>query len=250
MTDLAVVTGSGTGIGRAVAEALAARGLHLVLVGRTQATLDESAASIAGEGGTAETVVADVGVPNDVGRIVKAVGQRPLATVVHAAAIHEAQSFAETTREAFDRQIAVNLAGPFFLTQGLAPRLANGAGVVFVSSIAADRAAPLHAAYSASKAGLIGITKQLAGELGPQVRVNCVSPGVVATAMLQEFNNIANAGLDEAQQRDARVIGRSRILLKRVAQPHEVAATIVHLALDATAVTGVDLAVDVGFKAS
>jgi 3-oxoacyl-[acyl-carrier protein] reductase len=250
MTDLAVVTGAGTGIGRAVAEELARRGLHVVLVGRTPATLEEVAKTIVAAGGLAETVAADVGVPSDVEGVLATVGDRPVAAVVHAAGTHIAKPFADTTWDDFDQQIAVNLAGPFFLTQGLAPRMVDGSGVVFISSIAAARAASLHAAYSASKAGLLGLTKQLAAELAPSVRVNCVSPGVVATSMLQAYNDASNAGLNEQQRRDARIVGRSRILLRRVAKPAEVAATVVHLAVEATAITGVDVAVDVGFKAS
>jgi 3-oxoacyl-[acyl-carrier protein] reductase len=250
VTDLAVVTGAGTGIGRAVADEFARRGLTAVLVGRTSSTLEEAAAAIAAGGGLAEAVAADVGSAGDVRRVIVAVGDRPVVAVVHAAGTHVAKTFADTTWDDFDRQIAVNLAGPFFLTQGLVPRMVDGAGVVFISSIAAERAASLHSAYSASKAGLLGLTRQLAGELAPSIRVNCVSPGVVATSMLQAYNDASTAGLDEQQQRDARIIGRSRILLRRVAKPAEVATTVVHLALEATAVTGVDVAVDVGFKAS
>jgi 3-oxoacyl-[acyl-carrier protein] reductase len=250
MSDLAVITGAGTGIGRAVAEELARRGLHVVLVGRTAATLDAAAEAIVQAGGLAETVPADVGVASDVERVVAAVGERPVAAVVHAAGILIPKRFADTSWADFDRQIGANLAGPFFLTQGLVPRLVDGCGVVFISSMAAERAATLHAAYSASKAGLLGLTRQLAAELAPSVRVNCVSPGVVATSMLQAYVDVARAGFDEKQQRDARIADRSRILLRRMAKPEEVAATVVHLAIDATAVTGIDVAVDVGFKAS
>lgn len=250
MTELAVVTGAGTGIGRSAAEQLAARGLHVVLVGRTSATLDDVANSITTAGGRAQVVVADVGEAPDVERVVTAVGDRPVAAIVHSAGTHIPKPFSETTRADFDRQVDVNLAGPFFITQGLVPCLVDGAGVVFVSSITAERARSLHTAYAAAKAGLLALTKHLAAELAPSVRVNCVSPGATATAMLQAYVDAATSGLDEKEQRESRIVDRSRILLRRIATPDEVASTVVHLALDATAVTGVDVAVDVGYKAS
>jgi 3-oxoacyl-[acyl-carrier protein] reductase len=250
MTGLAVVTGAGTGIGRASAEQLAARGLHAVVIGRTSETLDQACTAIVDAGGTAEPLIADVGAPADVERAVAAIGSRPVAVLVHSAGNHVPKSFRDTTRSDFDQQVAVNLAGPFFLTQGLADRFVDGAGVVFVSSITAERARSLHAAYAASKAGLLALTKHLAAELAPTVRVNCVSPGATATAMLQAYVHASTKDLDERGQRDARIADRGRIALRRVATPDEVAATIVHLALDATAVTGVDVAVDVGYKAT
>src|SRR5205085_3719775 len=135
-------------------------------------------------------------------------------------------------------------------TQGLTPRLVDGAGLVFVASITAERARSLHTAYAASKAGLLALTKHLAAELAPSVRVNCVSPGATATAMLQAYVDASTSDLDEQGRHEVRVADRSRILLRRIANPDEVAATIVHLALDATAVTGVDVAVDAGYKAT
>jgi 3-oxoacyl-[acyl-carrier protein] reductase len=249
-TPLAVVTGAGTGIGRATAEQLAARGLHAVLVGRTRRTLEDACSAITEAGGAAECVIADVGSAGDLDRVIAAVETRPVAALVHSAGSHVPKSFLETPRADFDQQVAVNLAGPFFLTQGLAPRLVEGAGVVFVASITAERARSLHTAYAASKAGLLALTKHLAAELAPSVRVNRVSPGATATAMLQASVDASTGDLDEQGRRDVRVADRSRILLRRTASPDEVAATIVHLALDATAITGIDVAVDAGYQAT
>ena len=82
------------------------------------------------------------------------------------------------------------------------------------------------------------------------MRVNCVSPGATRTAMLEAYVTESTRDLSDEDKRRLRIADKSRIMLNRVAEPAEVAATIVHLALDATAVTGVDIAVDVGYKAS
>lgn len=246
----AVVTGAGSGIGRATAVQLAARGLHVIAVGRTEATLTATCDAIADAGGDADAVVADVGDAAAPDALVAALGERSVAALVHAAGHHVHQSFVDTTPEAFDQQVAVNLRGPFFLTQALVGRFADGAGVVFVGSITSERARDRHIAYASTKAALLGLTKHLAAELAPTVRVNCVSPGATATAMLSAYVDASTAGLSEEEQRRRRITDKARLLLGRVADPAEVAATIVHLAVDATAVTGVDVAVDVGYKAS
>ncbi|MDY7105079.1 MAG: SDR family oxidoreductase [Actinomycetota bacterium] len=246
----AIVTGAGSGIGRATAVELGRRGLHVVAVGRTRETLDATCDAVRGDGGSAEAVTADVGADDTPAAVVAALGDRRVGALVHAAAHHDHQTFVDTTPVAFDRQVAVNLRGPFFLTQALVPRFADGAGVVFVGSITSERARDHHIAYAATKAALLGLTTHLAAELAPGVRVNCVSPGATATAMLNAYVDASTAGLSEDEQRRRRITDKARLLLGRVADPSEVAATIVHLALDATAVTGVDVAVDVGYKAS
>src|SRR5437867_2806921 len=130
MQNVALVTGAGSGIGQATAELLAARGLHVIAVGRTLATLEATCSTIVQQGGSAECVAADVGNAADLACVVAAVADRPVSVIVHCAARHELKSFLETTREDFEAQVAVNLIGPFFLTQALAPRLTDGAGIV------------------------------------------------------------------------------------------------------------------------
>jgi 3-oxoacyl-[acyl-carrier protein] reductase len=95
---------------------------------------------------------------------------------------------------------------------------------------------------------LIGLTKNLAAELAPRLRVNAVCPGATQTAMLDQFINefLASASPEETE---GLLAESHRVLLRRVAQPQEVAATIVHLALDATAVTGAVVYVDLGYSA-
>lgn len=171
------------------------------------------------------------------------------AALVHAAAIEGVHSLADTTRAVFDALVGVNLGGPFFLTRALAPRLADGAGVVFVGSVSARHGRERHAAYSASKAALLGLTTSLAAELGPAVRVNCVSPGATDTPMFAQAVTDYFGGLDAGVRETVAVAEQSRVLLGRIAQPAEVASAIVYLAIDAGYSTGTVLDVDGGYSA-
>ncbi|MFV0306677.1 MAG: SDR family NAD(P)-dependent oxidoreductase [Desertimonas sp.] len=251
-TGLAVVTGGGTGIGRAAVEILAGRGLRVLAVGRTAGTLDDAASAVAGGPGEVTAVVADCASESGRGAVVEAVEAvgAPVRAVIHAAGADLVADFAATTPEQFDRLVDVNLRAPFFLTQGLVPHLADGAGVVFVGSVSALRARARHAAYAATKAALLGLTANLAVDLAPSVRVNCVSPGATRTGMLRAFVRESAAGLDDEQRRRQLDVDMARMPLGRVAEPAEVATVCVHLALDATAVTGVDVPVDVGYAAT
>ena len=188
-TSTVVITGAGSGIGRCCAERMAARGLHVIGAGRTQATLDESFDAIREAGGAGTTVVADCG--TDAGRAalveaVRASGQ-PVAAFVHAAGADLVASLGETSAAQLDELLEVNVRAPFLLTQALVPMLTDGAGIVYVGSISATRGRARHSAYGASKAALIGLTANLAVELGPTVRVNCVSPGATRTGMLRAY---------------------------------------------------------------
>jgi 3-oxoacyl-[acyl-carrier protein] reductase len=246
----AVVTGAGSGIGRETAILFGKRGLHVLCAGRTRASLEETAALIEAAGGTSRVIVSDCG--SDAGRavLVEAAAQFSIEAFVHSAGADRIKPFAETTRDDFDALVAINLAAPFFLVQSLLARLADGAGVVFVGSVSAQRGMARHAAYGATKAALIGLTVNLATELGPRIRVNCVSPGATDTTMLADFIMRSREGLSEKAAQRQHIAAASRNLLRRVAAPAEVAETVVHLALDATAVTGIDVPVDMGYTAS
>ncbi len=246
----AVVTGAGSGIGRETAVLLGKRGLNVLCAGRTRAALEETATLIEAAGATSRVVVADCG--SDAGRavLVDAASEIPVSAFVHAAGADRIKPFAETTRDDFDALVGINLAAPFFLVQALLPRFVDGASVVFVGSVSAQRGMVRHAAYGATKSALTGLTVNLATELGPRIRVNCVSPGATDTAMLADFIARSRDGLSEKAVQRQQIAAASRNLLRRLAAPLEVAATIVHLALDAAAVTGVDLPVDLGYMAS
>jgi 3-oxoacyl-[acyl-carrier protein] reductase len=245
---LAVVTGAGSGIGAACALEFARRRRDVVCVGRRTEALEATAREVEASGGRALAVPADVASASGVDSVVEAIGEGSVDALVHAAGRESLTAFDSTNRVEFDEVMSVNVAAPFFVTQALGPVMAEGAGIVFVSSIAASVGRALHSAYGASKAALIGLTKNLAAELAPRLRVNAVCPGATQTAMLDQFINefLASASPEETE---GLLAESHRVLLRRVAQPQEVAATIVHLALDATAVTGAVVYVDLGYSA-
>jgi NAD(P)-dependent dehydrogenase (short-subunit alcohol dehydrogenase family) len=244
MTRTAVVTGAGSGVGRAAAQALAARGLHVVCVGRRLEPLRKTAASI----GNAQAVAADVATEDGVASVRNAVAGNSIATVVHAAGIEGLVTLADTDRATFDALVATNLGGPFFLTQALLRALEDGGSVVFVGSVAAVRGRDHHAAYGATKAGLLGLTVNLAAELAPRVRVNCVCLGAIRTPMLAQAVADYTASVGEAKAQQTLAVERPRMLLG-VAEPELAARSIVHVALDAGFTTGSVLYADGGYTA-
>jgi 3-oxoacyl-[acyl-carrier protein] reductase len=115
--------------------------------------------------------------------------------------------------------LAVNLSGPFYVLQALKPRLNAGGAVVLVSSVSAQTGVSHQAHYAAAKAGLVNLAKSAARLLAPQIRVNCVAPGITLTPMGRETI--------EALEPD---YARNRMLLQRYASPQEIARVVVFLA--------------------
>jgi 3-oxoacyl-[acyl-carrier protein] reductase len=243
MARLAVVTGAGSGVGRATAQALAVRGLDVVCVGRRRAPLQETVELIGG----GRAVAADVSTDEGVGSVCAGVGTDAVATVVHAAGIEALVTLADTDRSTFDALVATNLGGPFFLTQALLPAL-DGGSVVFAGSVAAVRGRDHHAAYGATKAALLGLTVNLAAELAPRVRVNCICLGAIRTPMLAQAVADYTTAVGEARAQATLAMERPRMLLG-TAEPELVARSIVHLALDAGFTTGSVLYTDGGYSA-
>jgi NAD(P)-dependent dehydrogenase (short-subunit alcohol dehydrogenase family) len=244
-SGVAVVTGAGSGIGRATVQALARRGLTVLCVGRRVDALRETAHSI---GVAGRAVSADVSTDKGVATVREAVGGDAVRCVVHAAGVEGIATIGETDRATFDRLVATNLGGPFFLTRALQPVLADQGSVVFLGSIAAFRGRDRHAAYAATKAALLGLTVNLAAELAPRVRVNCICVGATRTAMMDEAVREYVAAVGEAGARELWAAETPRLLLG-VAEPAQIAASIVFLALDATFSTGSVLYADGGYTA-
>jgi L-xylulose reductase len=233
----ALVTGAGKGIGRATVQLLVERGARVIAMSRTPADLQ----TLTQETGY-ETVC--VNLADAAATSQAADAAQPVDLLVNCAGIVELRLFLDTSIEAFDTIMAVNVKAAMIVAQQCArsmiPRDVRGS-IVNVSSLSATVGLPLHAAYCASKAALDALTRVMAVELGPHdIRVNSVNPVVTLTPMAEK------AWSDPAKSAPM----LERIPLNRFVQPLEVARTIAYLLSDdAAMISGVSLAVDGGFQA-
>jgi len=185
---VALVTGAGRGIGRAIALALAREGASVALAARTGRELDAVAATIAESGGRALVLPVDVTIATEVERVVADTVAKldRLDVLVTSAGVATFGPVVEAKTEDWDSMLAVNLRGAMLACRAAAPRMiAQGAGTIInVASIAATRALPGAAAYGATKAGLVAFSRVLAEELrGTGVRVGLLVPGAVDTPL-------------------------------------------------------------------
>lgn len=248
LTDRAVVvTGAASGIGRALAEALARRRAPVVLCDVDAAGVEAAAGTIAADGGQAWSVAADVTQAADVERMVERARRDagPLGGLVNCAGIYPNTPFLDVSVKEWDAVLAVNLRAPFLVTQAVARRMiADGGGgsIVNVSSTASRLARPGIAHYGASKAALNQLTAVTAVELAPHgIRVNAVLPGVVGTERVYA-NAASGAGRVEHETKLA------RIPLGRLAEPAEVVNVVLFLlSPEAAYCTGALFTVDGGF---
>lgn len=191
MTPSVLITGGGTGIGAAAARALAARGYAVCVTGRRPEPLRALAGELGGLGVVADTAdAAAVGAAVD--RAVQRFGR--LDALVCSAGMGAAGTVVEQSLERWNAVLATNLTGAFIACQAALPHLVQASGtVVTVSSLAGLRAGPAAAAYSASKAGLIMLTRSIAVDYGPAgVRANCLCPGWIRTDMADgEMDDLA-----------------------------------------------------------
>lgn len=234
---LALVTGAGIRVGASIANTLAQEGFDLLLhANRSLDSLQHVASQCRAMGRRVLTVCADLSQPEGIQTVADAVvaSGGTLDLLVNNAAIFEKVAFSEITREAYARMQAINLEAPFFLTQAVLPALRRSpqACIVNITDIAAERPFSQHAHYCISKAGLLNLTKALAIELAPEVRVNAVSPGAVAFP--------ENYSPEEISRH------LSRVPMKRAGRVEDVAEAVLFFARHAPYVTGQVLAVDGG----
>jgi NAD(P)-dependent dehydrogenase (short-subunit alcohol dehydrogenase family) len=242
-----LLTGASRGIGRAIARALAARGVRLAVVGRDRVTL----AAAVGDQGQHALLVADLADPDAapacVARAVDSLGG--LDAFVSCAGVVRYAAIAETDPAEVEQQLAVNFSAPFAMARAaIEPLRESGSGaMVFVTSTLGLAPAPLTSAYSASKAALISACRSLALELAPRgIRVNAVAPGVVDTAMVRVLRPGGGAGTEpEAALRAQLEALRELHPLGRLGRPEDIAQSVLYL-LAAPYVTGTVLPVDGG----
>ena len=227
---VALVTGAASGIGAATAALLAAEGATVVGV------------DVAPADGVERCDVTD---PASVQQAVAATAERHggIDIVANVAGVVRMGRVADLTLDEWQRHLAVNLTGPFLVSQAALPHLLQRRGcIVNVASVAGVAGQAYAAAYCASKGGLVLLTKSMALELGPDgVRVNCVCPGAVDTPLIAGV-----AGTIPADG-DLRLLARMQGPIDRMIPPAEVAEAVAYLASDAAAsITGTALVIDGG----
>ncbi|MCV7385772.1 SDR family NAD(P)-dependent oxidoreductase [Mycolicibacter longobardus] len=238
---VAVVTGASSGLGVYFARAFAEAGADVVLAARRVEKLAQAAELVTGTGRAALPVATDVADPAAATRMVEAAIERfgRVDVLINNAGIGTAHPATRETPEQFREVIDINLNGAYWAAQACGRVMGPGSSIVNISSVLGLTTAGLpQAAYAASKAGLIGLTRDLAQQWGSRkgIRVNAIAPGFFQSEMTDQYRP---GYLDSISH---------RIVLGRMGDPEELAATAVWLASDAGGyVTGQTIAVDGGF---
>jgi NAD(P)-dependent dehydrogenase (short-subunit alcohol dehydrogenase family) len=242
---VAVITGASRGLGKQMAESLAAAGAAIALVARNAELLTAVKAGIEAGGGRAESFVGDITAEADVIALAAEIQARlgPPDILINNAGINIRKPVHEFTLEEWNRVVGTNLNGPFLCCRAFVPgMIAKKFGrIINMTSIMSHVSLPGRTAYSATKAGLLGMTKALALELAPHnITANGISPGPFATEM--------NTVLMQDPVRNAEFL--SKIPVGRWGRVEEIGALAVYLCSDdAGFITGADLLIDGGWTA-
>ena len=233
-----LVTGASSGIGRSIAIECSRFGANLIITGRNEERLNDTFQSL--EGSDHQQIVADLLQTEDIEHIAKEISN--LDGLVHAAGIVKTLPFSFISREDYFSIIDTNLIAPTILSKLFVKsrKMNKDSSIVFISSISGTHCAiPGNSMYSASKAGLDGLMKNMALDLAPKkIRVNSIAPGMIETSLLKD-GTIDREQLEEDMK---------RYPLKRYGKPEEVAWAAIYLLSDASKwVTGTQLLIDGGY---
>jgi len=246
---MALITGGGTGIGRAIALAFAQEGASVTVAGRRLEKLREVISEVQKQGGAGLAMECDVSRAKDVERAVKGTVERfgRLNVLVNNAGTLHVSTVEGISEEEWDRVMAVNTKGPFLTSRAVLPefRKCGGGAIVNIGSVLGLVAMKDRAAYCASKGGVTMLTKAMAIDHGHEnIRVNCICPSIVETELVKGL-------FDASEQGEARRKARlSLIPLGRFGQPMDVAEMAVFLASDESSwLTGAAIPLDGGLTA-
>src|ERR1700704_1484098 len=239
---VAIITGGGSGIGKAIAQAFVREGARVVIAGRDGKKLELAAAEI---GGDCLAVAADVSTVEGVKKLVDAVLKKfeQINILVNNAAVLLPGTAESLTDAEFDQTLNVNVRGVWLASRAVLPHMRAGGGgsIINIGSVLSLLGARNRVAYAASKGAVVAMTKAMALDHAPEnIRVNCIAPGIVATEMVAKFNT------DEAARRQREAMHP----MGRFGQPEDVASAAVFLASDESGwTTGSVLTVDGGYSA-
>ena len=239
---VAIVTGATSGMGRATAVLFAKEGAKVVVTGRNEERAQAVVDEIKGNGGEAIYVIVDASNVEDCKKIFDATIEAfgTVDILVNNAGMLSMSPLLDVSIEEWNKVFAVNVTSALYLTQLCAPVMKEkGKGVIVnVASVASDAAHHGFAAYISSKHAMAGLSKSMAWELGPEIRVNAIAPGAIHTAMVDSIGgpSVLQGMIDNCP-------------CKRVGQPEDIAGAALFLASDdCTFLTGQIIKVDGGFE--
>ena len=239
----ALITGATSGIGLETARQFLSEGAKVAITGTTEAGLESARGQL---GDSVIAVASDAGDPASQPKLADTVRDRlgGLDVLVINAGVADLRPLEQWDEAGFDRSLAINFKGPFFLVQSLLPLLANPASIVLNASINAHIGMPNTSVYGASKAALLSLARTLSGELAPRgVRVNAISPGPIATPLYSKL------GLSDQQAKSMAEQLATQVPARRFGRPEEIAKTIMFLASDeASFIVGSDVIIDGGLS--
>lgn len=240
-----LITGAGRGLGLGYAQTFAAAGSRVFLAGRHPPQLEKIAGALRAAGGAAEAVPLDVTSPDSIEAAVSSVMERggSIDVLVNNAGYEQVADFTEVTRDTYDKIMAVNLKGTFFMSQAVAKcmKQTGGGKIINIGSLGSFLGLRQSSVYCATKGGVVQLTKTMALELGAYgIQVNCLAPGYFITPMTQAF-------YDDPQHR---AWIESRIPLARWGTNEDLAGAVLFLASAASDyITGETIRVDGGWLA-
>jgi NAD(P)-dependent dehydrogenase (short-subunit alcohol dehydrogenase family) len=239
---VAIITGGGSGIGKAIAVAFVREGAKVMIAGRDSKKLEAASAEI---GGDCASVSADVSSASDVEKLVSAAIDKfkRISILVNNAAVLLPGTAESLSEEDFDQTFNINVRGLWLMSRAVLPhmRAAGGGSIVNIASVLSLLGARNRVAYAASKGAVMAMTKAMALDHATEnIRVNCIAPGIVATEMVEKFNT------DEAARRQREAMHP----MGRFGQPADIASASVFLTSDESGwTTGSVLTIDGGYSA-